>query len=226
MKLCGLPIKVPSETSTKGHLIKRKEIPKAKNSNYGTESGRWVYGPSVLLEENGSFTLTNVIGEPYTETTLDYVNSIRTQILCEHEFGEETILQKATCSEEGEIKHTCEICGYTENQPSSKLEHNYINKICTECGTEKQPERAYNVKPNTWYVRNNVLFYQNCKVLSASNGTTRIIVNYKAVCQDCHAVSEMPYLAGPEINYPISKIYTCEYCRSSTIVKFRIGEPY
>ncbi|MBQ6819507.1 MAG: hypothetical protein IJP35_07890 [Clostridia bacterium] len=190
------------------------------------ETGRWVYGSIILFGENRSFVLTDYLGDNYIETTMDHVNNIRTKKLCNHEFGEETVIKEATCSSGGEITHTCTNCGFTEKQSTSTLEHNYINKICTECGAEKQPERAYNVKPNTWYVRNDILFYQNCKISSASSGTSHIMVSYYAVCQNCHTISEMPYLAGPEINYPVSKIYICEYCQSSTIVNFRIGDPY
>lgn len=49
----------------------------------------------------------------------------------EHSYTEE-IVTEATCTKDGEKRFTC-TCGDTYTEVISKLEHNYINNVCTSC---------------------------------------------------------------------------------------------
>ena len=43
----------------------------------------------------------------------------------EHTFGDWTVTKEATCTEEGERKATCTVCGYVKTEITYKTEHNY-----------------------------------------------------------------------------------------------------
>ncbi len=142
---------------------------------------------------------------------------------CEHTFGAAQVIKKSTCSTNGEEKQVCTICGYEQIEKTKKLEHNYVNKVCSVCGTKKSAEKS-DIKANSWYVYNDVLYFQNCKLLNAVsvNGGKAMTVHYYAVCQHCHAVDEFSKLAGPEVNYEVKKIHCCDECGKETVVRFKI----
>ena len=54
----------------------------------------------------------------------------------EHSFGEWATTKKATCTENGEKMRTCSACDKTEIETILALGHNYVNRVCSECGDE------------------------------------------------------------------------------------------
>lgn len=73
-------------------------------------------------------------------------------LVSEHSFTKLEIIKNPTCSEEGEMAHICEICGYSKNEPIepvdnhtyghsfSQVDEKYHIPLCTNCGKpdEKQ----------------------------------------------------------------------------------------
>ena len=59
------------------------------------------------------------------------------QLLCEHDFEDETVIKEATCTEKGKAEKTCSDCGKTETVATKKLPHVDENgdKTCDVCGT-------------------------------------------------------------------------------------------
>lgn len=143
---------------------------------------------------------------------------------CEHKFGDAQVIKKATCSDNGEEKQVCTICGYEQIEKTKKLEHNYVNKVCSVCG-EKQPVEKSDIKANTWYTdRDNVLRFQNIKLVDVTplNNGRGALVSYYFVCQHCHVVDDSLKSSVPEYNYAISKLFTCDECGKSTTVKIEM----
>jgi len=187
------------------------------------EDGHWWCIPGYILCKDGSIEFVNP-GE-WRQTTSDEIDTLRKEILCKHEFGQDITITTATCIHGGEISHTCIKCGYTETQSTVALDHNYKNKVCTECGAEKQPEKAYDVEPNTWYTYQDVLHFQNIKLqnaFSVSQGKG-MMVSYYFVCQHCHVVDETLQQNVPEFSYDINKMFPCEECGGLTTVKIELG---
>ena len=54
-----------------------------------------------------------------------------------HTFGEWTITKKATCTENGERKTTCTICGYEKTEVTDKAEHSFGDWTVTKLATEE-----------------------------------------------------------------------------------------
>lgn len=54
---------------------------------------------------------------------------------CSHEWSP-TSEVKPTCTEEGSITYTCELCGKTRTEATPATGHNYVNGSCTLCGAE------------------------------------------------------------------------------------------
>ena len=53
---------------------------------------------------------------------------------CDHSFLDETVL--VSCQQAGYIRHTCEKCGYTYDEPVELYaEHVYLDGVCIWCGT-------------------------------------------------------------------------------------------
>lgn len=103
---------------------------------------------------------------------------------CEHKFGDAQVIKKATCSNNGEEKQVCTICGYEQIQKTKKLEHNYVNKVCSVCG-EKQPVEKSDIKANTWYTNSDgVLRFQNIKLVDVTPLSNKrgMLVAYYFVC--------------------------------------------
>lgn len=190
------------------------------------DASSWKKMIDVYLTESGEVQVyTEDKGRhEWRETDAQEVFELRRKYTCEHAFGEYVTTQAATCSTSGKAVSTCSKCGYIDEKSTEKLEHNYKNKTCTECGAEKQAEKS-DLEPNTWYVYQDVLLVQNCLITHAySVGQGKgMNVQYYAVCQHCHAIAELPKLAGPEVGYPVEKIYTCEYCFGKTMIRFKIG---
>lgn len=51
----------------------------------------------------------------------------------EHNFEEWNVTKESSCTENGERKTTCTICGYEKTEVTDKAEHTYTNGICV-CG--------------------------------------------------------------------------------------------
>lgn len=187
----------------------------------------WVNAVFVYLDDAGlvqSYKFTNLTPD-WHETTLESVESLRTVKMCNHTFGKAQVIKKATCSSTGTEKQVCNICGYEKTTTTAKLEHNYVNKVCSIC-KEKKPAEKANIEANTWYVyKNSVLQIQNCIVSSAfstSQGEA-MLVQYYAVCQHCHVIDESSNLAGPEFGYDVSRIHTCSECKGQTVVRLKLA---
>ncbi len=141
-----------------------------------------------------------------------------------HEFGEYVTLKEAqSCQAPGSKKRNCVNCGYEEISTVNGS-HTYVNKRCTECGAEKQPEKSYKVKANTWYTYQDILHFQNIELeLASSVGQGKgMWVAYYFVCQHCHSIDETLRTNVPEFNYPISRLFTCEVCGDFTTVKIEL----
>ena len=158
-------------------------------------------------------------------STVEEINTIRNEMLCDHKFGPDTIINVATCTSDGEISHTCKKCGYLETQNIDALGHSYVNNICSECGAKKQPQKSYDIEANTWYTYQDVLHFQNIKLLSAFSVMQGkgMSVSYNFVCQHCHIIDEIRRTNVPEFNYVISKVFTCQECGGLTTVKIELG---
>lgn len=144
---------------------------------------------------------------------------------CDHEYGNLIVAEEATCSKGGKETKTCKKCDYVWVNETDKLPHNFVNKICSVCGEEWVPEKA-DLKPNAWYTYDGgPLNVQNCLVVSAlsvSQGKA-MTVQYYAVCSHCHVIDDCSQLAGPEVNYEVKRIYTCNECGGQTLVRLKIG---
>ena len=55
----------------------------------------------------------------------------------EHSFGDWTVTKEATCTENGERKTTCTICGYEKTEVSGKAEHSFGDWTVTKAATEE-----------------------------------------------------------------------------------------
>lgn len=53
-----------------------------------------------------------------------------------HSYGEWQITQGATCEADGVKTQTCE-CGDVKTQSINKTGHNFVDGICSSCGTEE-----------------------------------------------------------------------------------------
>lgn len=55
----------------------------------------------------------------------------------EHSFGGWTVIKEATCTENGERKTTCTICGYEKKEVTDKAEHSFGDWTVTKLATEE-----------------------------------------------------------------------------------------
>ena len=150
-------------------------------------------------------------------------NRLYALTMCEHSFGPAEVVKTASCSNSGEMKQVCNICGYEQIVKTDKLPHDYVNKICSVCGAKKPVEKS-DIEANTWYTYQDVLHFQNIKLQSAfsvSNGKG-MMVSYCFVCQHCHVVDETLRTNVPEFNYAIKKMFTCDECGGITTVKIEL----
>ena len=141
----------------------------------------------------------------------------------EHQFKDPMVTKEPTCVSAGEQQEICKLCAYVKTSTVDKLSHNYKNKVCTVCGEKKPVQKANDVEPNTWYAYNNILYFQNCKLLTVGGGSTAMLVHYAVVCQYCHVVEDSSGLAYPEVNREAKKIHYCSECNRQTLVRFKIG---
>lgn len=86
-----------------------------------------------------------------------------------------------------------------------------------------------NIEADTWYVYKplDLLKFQNCVVYQATAvGSKGIVVQYFSVCKKCHGIETngegLIRSAAPGPNYPIQKMYHCDNCGESTIVRLEI----
>ena len=75
------------------------------------------------------------------------------QLLCEHDFEDETVIKEATCTEKGKAEKTCSDCGKTETVATKKLPHVDENgdKTCDVCGNTISGNTGGNTTPNIIY---------------------------------------------------------------------------
>ena len=75
----------------------------------------------------------------------------------EHNFAEWNVTKESTCTENGERKTTCTICGYEKTEKTDKAEHTYTNGICV-CGLPKGfaliPAGTFTMGSNVGFDRN------------------------------------------------------------------------
>ena len=195
-----------------GSLFSNEVMLKYKNGK------NWSYLVYVEICDDGS---VDYLYGGWKEITMDEFNALKAAATCTHTF-QEKVIAKATCTSEGEVVKTCTACGYEETQTFDSLGHVYKDKVCTRCGEEKPREKS-DIKANTWYTYGGVLAFKNCEVISAGPMGNGMAVHYYPVCSSCHVAAEMSALAGPEPNYPISKIYTCRNCGEWTTVEMKVG---
>lgn len=184
------------------------------------KDGNWSCGITATLQKDGVVVFD---GGEWSETTIEEIEKTRNELTCSHEYGQETVIREATCTKSGEMLQICSKCGFSTTTYVGMKEHSYVNKVCTICGgKEKVPTSK--IEPNTWYVYDDVLKYQNCELQSAIvvNGGRSMSVMYYAVCQYCHAIDSSLEMAGPGVNYPVDEIHTCDECERQTVVKFEI----
>ena len=184
----------------------------------------WIKTQAVYLDSNGvvrPYNFTQYTTFDWEKTTLEAVNMLRKESLCDHSFTD-TVIKVASCKEMGETKQTCQKCGF-EKTITTTASHNYVNKICSVCGQKKQAEKA-TISANTWYSYKDVLQVQNCLVKEAfsTGGGKSMMVQYYAVCQQCHAIDETSKLSSPEVGYDVERIHTCDECGAYTTVRLRI----
>lgn len=185
----------------------------------------WIKTVTVYLDNAGVvqyYKYTDAMPD-WHETTLETVLNLRAEKMCDHNFGKAIVTKAATCTEPGEEKQVCQKCGF-EQKKSVYVQHDYVNGVCSICGAKKAAENA-EIKPNTWYTYDNtVLQIQNCLVkaaISISQGKG-MEIQYRAVCQYCHAVDNTIKPAGVEAGSEIEKIHSCGECGKQTLVKFKI----
>ncbi len=135
-----------------------------------------------------------------------------------HTFEEE-IITEATCKKEGEKELICTVCGHEETKEIAKLNHVFIDQECVKCKAYKVTE----ITANQWYEykQNNVIKCQNALVYMASPLGKGYMVTYYPICSSCH-IAGGTKLAGPEVNYPVTQTYNCDYCDNITYINFKI----
>ena len=157
----------------------------------------------------------------WTSVTMEEVLTKRTYDACSHEFQKAEIIKKASCTQEGEQQKTCRKCQYTLTESINKEEHNYQNNTCTKCRQKKPTERETGFSPDTWYVYDGILNFQNCRIVSATIIKNGGLVVYDPVCRSCRAVG-MRDMSYPELNYPILKSLYCKECGATTYIRLEI----
>ena len=56
---------------------------------------------------------------------------------CDHSYGNWTTTKTATCTEAGKKERTCSECGHVDSQEIKAPGHDYVDGICTECGSSQ-----------------------------------------------------------------------------------------
>lgn len=185
----------------------------------------WVKTVTVYLDDAGAiqhYKYTESMPD-WHETTLEAIENLQIRKMCNHAFGEWVITKVASCTVPGEKKQVCQKCNFEQTEQIFK-EHDYVNSICSVCGSKKAAEKA-DITANTWYTYDGgPLCVQNCLVKSATSiGQGKgMMVQYHAVCQHCHAIDETSKLAGPEVNYEVKKVYYCNECGGQTLIRLKI----
>lgn len=70
-------------------------------------------------------------------------NGATFEIVCQHSWGDWTVVEKATCDKEGTEKRVCSLCGAEETRAIAKTAHNWSDwtvvedSTCTKEGLEK-----------------------------------------------------------------------------------------
>lgn len=101
-------------------------------SGYSTE-------PFTMSSDGYAGFVVGRIDDTDFDLTVDSTNPLDYLIVgqaCNHNYIEE-ITQQATCTEQGVKTYTCSKCNYSYVETIAKLEHNFIDNVCTNCGKEK-----------------------------------------------------------------------------------------
>lgn len=92
-----------------------------------------------------------------------------------HTYGNWSVTENATCTEKGSKKRTCTGCEAYETQEIDALGHNYVNSVCTVCGS-KDPNSSQeiydvfkDVSHGAWYASAVKYVYEN-GLMSGNNG--------------------------------------------------------
>lgn len=189
--------------------------------------GYWSTAVLLVLRDDGSVVhFTYHPSDPvWEQINKDELAQMKAVFLCdEHTFSKWETIDPAGCTNKGKQERICQKCGYAETQSIESLGHKYQNKICSQCGAEKQPEKSQ-MEANTWYTYQDVLHFQNIELrnaFSVSQGRG-MMVSYYFVCQHCHVIDENVQQSVPEFNYDINKMFTCQQCGKITTVKIELG---
>ena len=54
---------------------------------------------------------------------------------CEHAYGNWTVVTVETCTQDGIKERVCAKCNNKETESIPAVGHNFVNGICTDCGT-------------------------------------------------------------------------------------------
>ncbi|MBP3390147.1 MAG: hypothetical protein J6L58_00455 [Clostridia bacterium] len=99
-----------------------------------------------------------------------------------------------------------------------------IFSLFTACGSSSGGSSG-GLEPDTWYTYKDldILKVQNCLISSANINSSGkgVTATYIPVCKECHEYGTA-WMAAPEVNYPVSKTYTCDKCGAKTTLKFKI----
>lgn len=124
------------------------------------------YGPSdydwfLLCQKNfvrhprENYCKTAAFNAAYPMSQSDYLDAKG-----HHWINPETV-KEANCTESGEIRYTCELCGATGIQTVKALGHNYVRNVCTRCGDVKESGGGINVNPLTSFFNSITSFFSN-----------------------------------------------------------------
>ena len=83
----------------------------------------WAYNAEALMPDGDEFMYTRV----QIELTVTHSHRYTAQVL-----------KEASCTAQGEEFLTCQVCGHQFNRTVDKLDHDYQDKYCTQCG-QREP---------------------------------------------------------------------------------------
>ena len=105
-------------------------------------------GVEYVIFNNGS-TQTGDLTLPADQNLYSYASGQWSTHGCLHNWGEETVLTEATCTEAGEATYTCSVCNETKTVSLDALGHSYQIGTCIRCG-HTQPVIFFNATGSNW----------------------------------------------------------------------------
>lgn len=116
----------------------------------------------------------------------------------------------------------------TNKEPAKSKPETSSESKPSAAETDKTSVKS-NIEADTWYVYKplDLLKFQNCVIYDATAvGSKSIVVQYFSVCKKCHVIEQngegLPQAAAPGLNYPIKKMYHCDKCGETTVVRLEI----